>query len=334
MTHARILAGAVAGALIATLPAVAFAQTELRLISGFDSRQSSTRLIVMPYVERVKQVSNGKINITINGPEVVAPGAQLQPTQSGVFDMMYTTQVYHAGASSTGIAAYAMKPDPKAWRENGLMDLFDKDYQRFNLKLLALVFGEGPETGAYQAVLKRALGPSGDLSGLKVRGTKTYEPFILHQGGVVVQMAGGDIYSALERGVVDGAIWPVGGAIDFKWYEIAKYMTRPTFGKSSYTLTMNLAKFNGLAAADRTILVEEAKKAEYLGMDAMDKQMQEDIAKMNGLGMIETKFEPKKFEETMAKYYDGVWEVSGQHQGSTAAVKEIRELAKKTGHAF
>ena len=332
--HPRILAGVLAGALVAALPAAVSAQTELRLINSFDARQSATRLIVVPYVERVKQASNGKINITINGPEVVAPGAQLQPTQTGVFDLMYTTQVYHAGASSTGIAAYAIKPDPKGWRENGLMDLFDKDYQRFNLKLLALVFGEGPNTGAYQAVMKRALGPAGDLAGLKMRGTKTYEPFILNLGGVVVQMAGGDIYSALERGVVDGAMWPVGGAIDFKWYEVAKYMTRPTFGKSSYTLTMNMDKFKALSAADRAILVEEAKKAEYLGMEAMDKQMQEDIKTMNGLGMIETKFDPKKFEETMAKYYGGVWEVSAQHQGSAAAVKQIHELAKKTGYAL
>ena len=62
--------------------------------------------------------------------------------------------------------------------------------------------------------------------------------------------------------------------------------------------------------------------------------MQEDLKTMNGPGMIETKFDPKKFEETMAKYYGGVWEVSAQHAGSAAAVKEIHELAKKTGHAL
>ncbi len=147
-------------------------------------------------------------------------------------------------------------------------------------------------------------------------------------------MAGGDIYSALERGVVDGAAWPVGGAIDFKWYEVAKYMTRPTFGKSSYTLTMNMTKFNALSAADRNILVEEAKKSEYLGMEAMDKQIAQDIVEMNKVGMIEAKFDPKKFDDTMAKYYSGLWEVAAQHQGSVAPVKEIHELAKKTGHAL
>lgn len=332
--NARIVAGAVAGALFAAAPLAAIAQAELRLINGFDARQAGTRLIVVPYVERVKQASNGRINITVNGPEVVQPGVQLQPTTSGVFDMMFTTQVYHAGASSTGIAAYAMKPDPKGWRENGIMDTFDKDYQKFNLKLLALIFGEGPNTGAYQVVLKRPLGPAGDLAGLKIRGTKTYEPFIQNLGGAVVQLPGGEIYPALERGVVDGAAWPVGGAVDFKWYEVAKYMTRPTFGHSSYTLTMNLDKFKALREADRNVLVEEAKKAEYLGMEAMDKQISEDIATMNKLGMIETKFDPKKFEDTMNKYYGGVWDVAATHQGSAATVKQLRELAKKTGHGL
>jgi len=334
MWEKRILASVLAGACIAVLPIGAQAQTELRLINGFDARQSASRLIVVELAERVKTATGGKLTIKINGPEVAKPAEQLQPTSRGLFDMMFTTQVYHSGTTSLGIAAYAMKPDPKGWRDSGIMDIFDKDYQRFNLKLLALVFGEGPDTGAYQAVLKKPIGPSGDLAGLKLRGTKTYEPFIKALGGTVVLLTGGEIYTALERGVIDGATWPVNGAIDFKWYEVAKYMTRPTFGHSSYTLTMNMDKFKALGEADRNTLVEEAKKAEYWGMEAMDKQVQSDIVKMSELGMIETKFEKARFDDTMAKYYGGLWEVAAEHKGSADAVKQLHELAKKTGHAL
>ncbi|HEY5607767.1 MAG TPA: hypothetical protein VIM38_05475, partial [Alphaproteobacteria bacterium] len=64
--HPRILAGVLAGALIAALPAAVSAQTELRLINSFDSRQSASRHIVAPYVDRVKQASNGRIAIAVN----------------------------------------------------------------------------------------------------------------------------------------------------------------------------------------------------------------------------------------------------------------------------
>ncbi|MGE3932600.1 MAG: TRAP transporter substrate-binding protein [Rhodospirillaceae bacterium] len=334
MWEKRSFARVVACASLAVLPLAANAQTELRLINGFDARQTASRLVVVELAERVKNASNGKLTIKINGPEVAKPAEQLQPTSRGLFDLMFTTQVYHSGTTSLGIAAYAMKPDPKGWRENGIMDIFDKDYQRFNLKLLALVFGEAADTGAYQVVLKKPIGPSGDLAGLKLRGTKTYEPFIKALGGTVVLLTGGEIYTALERGVIDGAAWPVNGAIDFKWYEIAKYMTRPTFGHSSYTLTMNMDKFKALSEADRNLLVEEAKKAEYWGMEAMDKQVQSDVAKMAGLGMIETKIDKAKFDETMAKYYGGLWEVAAEHKGSADAAKRLHELAKKSGHAL
>ena len=160
--HTR-LTTLVAAAVVAGLPLAAEAATELRLINGFDQRQSSTRLILNPFIADVKAASKDELAIRASGPEVIKPFEQLQPTSRGVFDMMFTTPVYHSGTTSMGLTLYAMAPDPDGYRKNGVFDAFDKDYGRFNLKLLAAVYGEGPNSGAYQSVLKSPLPASGDL---------------------------------------------------------------------------------------------------------------------------------------------------------------------------
>ena len=72
-------------------------------------------------------------------------------------------------------------------------------------------------------------------------------------GASPVVLPGGEVYAALEKGVVDGAAWPAAGVLGMRWYEVAKYMLRPGFGLSHYLFLMNLNAWNRLTDAERTI---------------------------------------------------------------------------------
>ena len=48
-------------------------------------------------------------------------------------------------------------------------------------------------------------------------------------GATVVQTAPGEVYTALERGVVDGYGWPIAGIFDLGWHEKTKYRVDPGF---------------------------------------------------------------------------------------------------------
>ena len=56
-----------------------------------------------------------------------------------------------------------------------------------------------------------------DLTGLKIRITPVYRDFFQALGATVVQTAPGEVYTALERGVVDGYGWPITGIFDLGW---------------------------------------------------------------------------------------------------------------------
>ena len=82
-------------------------------------------------------------------------------------------------------------------------------------------------------VLKSLPDPETGLKGRKIRGTSTYHPLIKKLGGSPVVLTFGQIYTALEKGVVDGYCWPVYGLLATKFYEAgAKYVMRPTLGVS------------------------------------------------------------------------------------------------------
>ena len=104
-------------------------------------------------------------------------------------------------------------------------------------------------------------------------------------GASPVVLPGGEVYSALEKGVVDGAAWPASGVLGMRWYEVAKYMLRPSFGLSHYLFLMNLNAWNRLTDAERNILLAEGRKAEETWFKEYDRMVQEEEAELIKRGM-------------------------------------------------
>jgi TRAP-type mannitol/chloroaromatic compound transport system substrate-binding protein len=61
-----------------------------------------------------------------------------------------------------------------------------------------VLFGT-PNGAGYHLVLRKRIDKA-DLTGMKIRCTLFYDPLIKGLGGAPVRIAGGEIYTALERG--------------------------------------------------------------------------------------------------------------------------------------
>ncbi|MGE0745349.1 MAG: TRAP transporter substrate-binding protein DctP [Rhodospirillales bacterium] len=303
------------------------------MASAFDGRLAVSERVVADFAQRLREASSGRLTLRVAGPDVVPVAEQFDTVAKGLYDFLFTTQAHHAGVTSLALGIYATRPDPAGWRENGLFDAVDKDYERHKLKLVAAVFGENAETGAFQIVLRRPIGPTGDLTGLKIRGNRNYQPLIEALGGIVVLMRDDDIRGALEGGIIDGAAWPIGGALDWRWHEVARHMARPAFGHRVYILAASLDRFRRLPAADRTLITEIGKRLEVTGMAAMEEQVQADLAQLKALGMQETAFDGPKFANALARYYDGLWATAASNAFSAESARALRETAQKAGLA-
>jgi TRAP-type transport system periplasmic protein len=97
-----------------------------------------------------------------------------------------------------------------------------------------------------------------DLKGLKIRATGNSAQLITALGGTAVAMSMPDSYQAIQRGVVNGGIYPVETNKGWKMAEVVNYMTESY--SVAYTTTffvvMNKNRWNGLPADVRQTIAE------------------------------------------------------------------------------
>lgn len=318
------------------MPHMASAQesTTLKFLTAWDARFQGTKVIAHKYAEMVKESSKGRIKFQFSGPEVVKPKEQFQPNSSGVFDLMFSTPVYYLGTTGAMLGFYALPPDIKQWRAKGYRAFAEKELARFNLKLIAIV-SSGYKQDTYQIMLKKPLA-KGDkpFAGLKIRGNIFYKPLVVPLGGSLVNLNGGEIYSALQKGVVDGAAWPVVGAVNFKFHEVAKYAMRPRFGQAPYTITMNMDRFNKLSKADQDLLIKTGETLENEAPKAYAKVSEEEIAQLTKLGVKETHLDKDVFDKINKGFLKGVWNIAVNFNKKTKErAQALYDMAKKNGDA-
>lgn len=293
-----------AAAVVALALAGAAQAKDLKMLSSWSPANKGTYLSETTFMKLVSETSKGALTVKRSGPEAVPPFEQVQPVAAGVFDILITHGAYHAGTTGIGMALDVVNGNPAKRRESGVWDTVDKHYQKHGLKAIAFV-PQG-ELG-YQMILRKPIGPSGDIKGFKIRGTVTYHPLIKTLGGAPVVIPGGQVYSALEKGVVDGACWPTLGPLDLKWYEVAKYYVRPAFGVSTLLVFMNLNKFKALSKDEQTALLEAGKKLEteiYGSFDGLARAEEQELKKK---GMSEVRFSKANEAKIAKSFEDGVW---------------------------
>ena len=78
----------------------------------------------------------------------------------------------------------------------------------------------------------------------------------------VVQTAPGEVYTALERGVVDGYGWPITGIFDLGWHEKTKYRVDPGFYTAEVSILVNKSAWDRLTDAQRDLLRKAGEQAE------------------------------------------------------------------------
>jgi TRAP-type C4-dicarboxylate transport system substrate-binding protein len=318
-------------AVLATVVAIAsggpaLAQTKtIKLLSSWDRTNYATFEGALIFQEQVKKNSGGRIEVDIRGPETVPAFQQIQPVTAGVFDMLYTHGVYHAGSKGIALLADAIEPDLDKRRTSGVWDYIDKYYQKHNkLKLVALSI---TGTHGYQFVLRDALNPQGDFKGLKIRATQSYFGIIKALGGAPVVLPPAEVYSSLEKGVVDGAAWPAAGIYTMKWYEVAHYRLRPTFGTSNQPLLFNLNAWNKLTPDEQKVILDAGRETEKIMIDQGNVTLAKEEAELDKLGMKIAQFPADKAEMIKKLWGTSLWELGEQCCADGA--KELREIALK-----
>jgi TRAP-type mannitol/chloroaromatic compound transport system substrate-binding protein len=267
--HFLAAAGAGVAATAIAKPAIAQSMPEIkwRLTSSFPKSLDTLYGGAEAFAKQVAELTDNRFQIQVFAPGEVVPGLQaLDATTNGTVEMCQTALYYYVGKDPTMAIAAAVPfglnaRQQNAWMyQHGGIDAFNEFLKKFNV--YALPGGNtGTQMGGW---FRKEIKTPADLSGLKFRIGGIAGQVLQKLGTVPQQIAGGDIYPALEKGTIDAAEW-VGPYDDEKlgFNKVAPFYYYPGWWEGGTMLhhVFNLAKWNELPKAYKAALVNASAYA-------------------------------------------------------------------------
>lgn len=117
-----------------------------------------------------------------------------------------------------------------------------------------------------------------DLKGLKMRSEgKLSAMFLKSQGAIPVAIDSSEVYTALQRGSLDGGVSGLSSIVGRKWYEVGKYITAIHYVPLVYPVQANLQWWNGLTQQQRDIISHAVAGTEYSDVKLIENEFKHHI---------------------------------------------------------
>jgi len=312
----KILSKSISILAIALLANMASAQeTPLRLVSAFAENGIYVQRL-QPWINKFNAEGKGVLQINfLGGPKAIPTFEVGNAVKTGVVDMALSTGAFYTNVMPEADFLKLTQISVAEQRKNGAFEAINAVWnEKGNMQYLARMVENQP----FHIYLNKKIDKA-DLSGLKIRITPVYRDFFLELNANVITTPPGEVYSALERGVVDGYGWPIGGIFDLNWQEKTKYRVDPGFYDAEVSLLMNLPAFKRLTEVQKTYLHKQ-----LLALEAENtfwaKYTTEELARQAKVGIQTITFDAATTKSFKDKAYAVGW---------AAAQKQSPEIAAK-----
>ncbi len=262
------------------------------------------------FVDRVKKLSDGKIEIKIFPNEQLGNEVDLtQQVQLGCIDMTKTS----ASALESFVPEYSVLSLPYLFTDedhywNILRGPIGQSILDSGMKygLKGLIFYDAGARSFYTR--KKPILKPKDLYGMKIRtqSSPVAIEMIKVMGGMPTPIPYGDLYTALEEGVVDGAENNIPSLYSSRQYEAVKYYALDEHTRTPDVLMISKLVWEGLPEEARVIILKAANESLDYQIELWKKVSAEDLEKIkkSGVKVLQVDKAPfqKKVHPMYAKY--------------------------------
>ncbi|HKK35053.1 MAG TPA: TRAP transporter substrate-binding protein DctP [Paracoccaceae bacterium] len=288
-------------------------------------------VLVPRYVERVREMSNGRIEIQPFPPGAVVPTFELLDAVSkGVVEIGYAAQVYWRGTIPFSLwtwgvpfAFSALDHYDYLWHEAGLLEVVRDAWAKEGVHFLGPVYSD--EWGATMS--REKLSRLSDFDGVKIRSFGLGAEIWKAQGASIVTIPGEEQYTAMSTGVIDASNWgSPDGFRAVKLHEVAKFYLGPSLIKFDMEdQFMNMRAYDSLPddlkavmnLATRVYAVERAATSTYNSALAVEE--------MKAAGVEFDALPPEDVEEMKRISSEALERMAGDDPGTQAVLKIIFE---------
>src|SRR5512145_1842538 len=212
------------------------AEVTFKAVNAFAERTGSS-ILFERFIDKVNADGKGLVQINyLGGPKAMPPFEVGNAVRTGVVDMANVTGAFYTNIMPESDALKLSQVTMEEQRKNGAWAYIN---QLWNQKMNAWYLARSVDYSPFHLYLTKKIDKP-DLSGLKIRITPVYRDFFQALGASVVQTPPGEVYTALERGVVDGYGWPIYGIFDLGWQERTKFRVDPGFYNAEVSVLVNL----------------------------------------------------------------------------------------------
>ena len=324
-TGAGLAAGAAMIPTLSRAQAAALPEVKWRLASSFPKSLDTIYGAAETMSKRVAACTGGKFQIQVFAAGEIVPGLQvLDAVQNGTVQAGHTAPYYYWGkdpafALDTAVPFSLNARQTNAWQIfGGGLELFRDFYKGYNIYNIPAGNTGAQMGGWYRKEMKSV----SDWKGLKMRIGGFAGKVIEKLGAVPQQIAGGDIYPALEKGTIDAAEW-VGPYDDEKlgFNKIAKYYYYPGWweGGPQLDLYVNIKDWGALPKEYQNIVEAACWEANTWMVAKYDAQNPAALKRLVGGGTQLRAFS----RENMVASYKAALEVYRESSEKSPAFKAI-----------
>lgn len=256
-------------------------EQEIKAVHAFPTSLIYTKSF-LEFVDEVNKQGEGVIRINVlGGPEAIGLTQQADAVRNGVVDMAYTAASFYAGSIPERDALISSNTNAIYARESGGIDLLNQIHQEKMGVYYLGWFDSGVKYNLY-TINEPKLDENQKLnmSGVKLRSNPVYDAFFIdYLKAQPISLPTTDVYSALERKVVDSTGWTQIGMKELNWDKFVKHRIDPAFYSTDMGVIINKKSWENLNDDSKEILQKvaiehERKSAEYLA-ELSRQQLQE-----------------------------------------------------------
>lgn len=284
------------------------------------------------FAQWLGEITDGAIDIKVYGGGELVPALEAFNTVSSGTAEVGSGAAYYWAGKSPAMPFFAAVPfgmnaaQMQSWFLGGEgegMELMREMYGRFDL--VPFLGGcTGVQMGGW---FNKEINTADDFKGLKMRIPGIAGLVLEKAGGSALLVAGGEIYTSLERGVIDAIEW-VGPYHDEKmgFHKIAKYYYYPGWQEPNSQLDffVNKKVFEGLPKDLQVAIETVALRVNAWTLAEFDAQNGEYLEKIIDSG-VELREFPDEVLEVLRKYTEEVLE---ETIGSDAFARRVYESYK------
>lgn len=277
----------------------------LNVLSSWSKGYPDVDEYIIPWMTKMEAATGGRLKFRwMGGPETVHPFEQLKAVQRGLTDVLYTHPAYHSEIISVGQAADLVYASPKIRYESG----FDAAIAEVYLKKGGVKYLPAFSSGVqYQLFMNKKIDKA-DLKGMKIRATPFYVPMVSALGGATAQTPTGEIYDAMNSGVIDGYCCPQRYPMTIKLNEVTKYAVLPRIGECVWITLVNGNKWSKIPKDLQDTVEKVTREVNEEQRAVMMSRAKEEEQKMLKTGMSVVQLPPEESAKMLKAFREKSWE--------------------------